>query len=319
MGGASWCGRGRRGVSTQVVSSGVIVPDGSGYVRCRVAAATFCLARRGPGIVLPRSTWILGVWHRRNPAFSNNNRDMVWSLVPLVLFCSLIAGIASQCTFSPGGPTQGPIPSFDVDAALKYDAQELGFPVRNPVFRRAGRPTRAAAASSPATAADDSSTVGFITGPGRYIQLTQSNAEELLLVPFVAGGQRLRDRSRERRGSTLDRLRRRRCRADLGLGLRRCPPPVRRAAATPDEFTHSRRRGRRHRSRSRPRISGRSGQFSSASASASRRACARRPGAPRSAWPALRRAPTVRVTRRGPGRPVRESSRRSTSSSRAAS
>ncbi|WP_157226052.1 DUF4245 family protein, partial [Rhodococcus sp. AW25M09] len=59
------------------------------------------------------------------PRILNNNRDMVWSLIPLVIACLLIAGVASQCSLSPGGPKQGPIPNFDVNTALQYDASEI--------------------------------------------------------------------------------------------------------------------------------------------------------------------------------------------------
>lgn len=124
------------------------------------------------------------------PRILHNNRDMVWSLVPLVLFCVLIAGIASQCTFSPGGPTSGPIPSFDVDAALKYDAQDLQFPVRKPETPEGWTPNSGSRSIVSGDGGGDSSTVGFITEAGRYIQLTQSNAVETVLVPFVAGGPR---------------------------------------------------------------------------------------------------------------------------------
>lgn len=124
------------------------------------------------------------------PRILHDNKDMVWSLVPLVLFCIIIAGIASQCTFSPGGPTQGPIPSVDIDSALKYDAKELGFPIRNPGVPQGWTPNSGSRAIIAGEGGGDSSTIGFITADGRYIQLTQSNAEEFPLVSHVAGGQR---------------------------------------------------------------------------------------------------------------------------------
>ncbi|WP_070380545.1 DUF4245 domain-containing protein [Rhodococcus sp. WMMA185] len=124
------------------------------------------------------------------PRILHNNRDMVWSLVPLVLFCVLIAAIASQCTFSPGGPTSGPIPSFDMNAALNYDAEDLSFPVREPVIPEGWTPNSGSRSVVSGDEGGDSSTVGFITPAGRYIQLTQSDATETALVSFVAGGPR---------------------------------------------------------------------------------------------------------------------------------
>lgn len=109
---------------------------------------------------------------------------MVWSLAPLVLFCVIIAGIASQCTFSPGGPTAGPIPEFDLDAALDYDAKELDFPIRHPGVPDGWTPN---SGSRAIVDGGDASTVGFITQAGRYVQLTQTNADETPLVAFIAG------------------------------------------------------------------------------------------------------------------------------------
>lgn len=121
------------------------------------------------------------------PRILNNNRDMVWSLIPLVIACLLIAGIASQCTISPGGPTQGPIPNFDVDAALQYDARELSFPIRNPQVPEDWTPNSGSRKSVAGDQGGDVSNVGYISGAGRYIKLTQSNATEDVLVPFVVG------------------------------------------------------------------------------------------------------------------------------------
>ncbi|QNG18016.1 DUF4245 domain-containing protein [Rhodococcus triatomae] len=124
------------------------------------------------------------------PRILQNNRDMLWSLIPLALCCILLAGIASQCSFSPGGPTAGPVPSFDLDAALKYDSQDLDFPVRHPETPEGWTPNSGSRSVVTGEYGGDSSTVGFITPPGRYIQLTQSEAGESALVSFVAGGPR---------------------------------------------------------------------------------------------------------------------------------
>ncbi|NLU82807.1 DUF4245 domain-containing protein [Rhodococcus sp. HNM0569] len=121
------------------------------------------------------------------PRILNSNRDMLWSLIPLALFAVIIAGIASQCTFSPGGPTTGPIPSFDVDAALDYDAQTLPFPVRNPEIPEGWTPNSGSRSIVTGNDGGDATTVGYIDTAGRYLQLTQSNAAEDELVRFVAG------------------------------------------------------------------------------------------------------------------------------------
>ncbi len=123
------------------------------------------------------------------PRILNNNRDMVWSLIPLVIACLLIAGVASQCSLSPGGPKQGPIPNFDVNTALQYDASEIGFPVRNPSVPEGWTPNSGSRATISGDNGGAVSTVGYITGTGAYLQLTQSSATEEQLVPFVAGSE----------------------------------------------------------------------------------------------------------------------------------
>lgn len=134
--------------------------------------------------------WILVLVASDKPRILQNNRDMLWSLIPLALMCILLAGVASQCTFSPGGPTAGPVPSFDLDSALRYDARDLDFPVRQPAVPQGWTPNSGSRSVVTGEYGGDASTVGFITPPGRYIQLTQSSAGETPLVSFVAGGPR---------------------------------------------------------------------------------------------------------------------------------
>jgi hypothetical protein len=116
-------------------------------------------------------------------------RDMVWSIAALVVFMVVIAGIASRCEWNVGGPKAGPIPNFDAHAALQYDADELGFPIREPAVPEGWTPNsgrRAILANE-----YDATTVGYIDSEGNYIQLTQSNAPEEALVPYIADEPRI--------------------------------------------------------------------------------------------------------------------------------
>lgn len=115
---------------------------------------------------------------------------MSWSLIPLVIAMLLIAGVASQCSFQPGGPSTGPAPTFDVDAGLEYDAKELGFPIRKPEVPAAWQSNSGSRSIIAGDHGGDSSTVGYITEGGRYVRFTQSDAGEDELVRFVAGGPR---------------------------------------------------------------------------------------------------------------------------------
>src|SRR5581483_11920031 len=55
-----------------------------------------------------------------------DGRDMFWSLAPLVLACVVLAGLVGMCSFQLSGPKTGPVPSYDVAAALHADATQLG-------------------------------------------------------------------------------------------------------------------------------------------------------------------------------------------------
>jgi hypothetical protein len=123
----------------------------------------------------------------QKPRILHDTRDMAWSLIPLLLIMVVVAAIASQCSFSPGGPTAGPVPSFDVDAGLKYDARELDFPIRQPKVPEDWQANSGSRSIITGEQGGDSSTVGFITPDGRYVRFTQSNAGEDELVRFVAG------------------------------------------------------------------------------------------------------------------------------------
>ncbi|MEE2034240.1 DUF4245 domain-containing protein [Rhodococcus chondri] len=133
----------------------------------------------------------------QKPRILQDTRDMSWSLIPLVLLCLIIAGVASQCSFSPGGPSAGPVPTFDIDAGLEYDAKELGFPIRHPEAPEGWQANSGSRSIITGEEGGDSSTVGFITPAGRYVRFTQSDAGEAELVRFVAGESRTATDTRE--------------------------------------------------------------------------------------------------------------------------
>ena len=124
------------------------------------------------------------------PRILHNGRDMTLSLIPLVVICVLFAALASQCSFAPFGPKAGPVPYFDVDAALQSDAASLDFPIRDPELPPDWRPNSGSRGAVAGDQGGEASTVGFITAAGHYLQLTQSEATEATLVPYVAGDRR---------------------------------------------------------------------------------------------------------------------------------
>lgn len=131
------------------------------------------------------------------PRLLQDGRDMFWSIAPLVAACILLAGLAGTCSFSPGGTTAGPVPSYDVSAALHADAQTLGFPVRLPQLPAGWQPNSGSRGSITDGRTDPTtgqrlravtSTVGYLSPTGLYVSLTQSNADEATLIPAIHSG-----------------------------------------------------------------------------------------------------------------------------------
>ncbi|HUH71530.1 MAG TPA: DUF4245 domain-containing protein [Mycobacterium sp.] len=128
------------------------------------------------------------------PRLLQDGRDMFWSLLPLVLGCILLAGMVGMCSFQPGGTNNGAIPSYDAAAALRADAQTLGFPIRLPQLPAGWQPNSGGRGGIENGRTDPStgqrlnaatSIVGYISPTGKYLSLTQSNADEDKLVGSI--------------------------------------------------------------------------------------------------------------------------------------
>jgi uncharacterized protein DUF4245 len=128
------------------------------------------------------------------PRLLQDGRDMFWSMVPLVVACIVLAGMAGMCTFAPGATNYGPVPSYDAAGALRADAQTLKIPVRLPRLpagwqansgSRGGIENGRTDPSSGERLRAVTSTVGYISPTGMYLSLTQSNADEDKLVGSI--------------------------------------------------------------------------------------------------------------------------------------
>jgi Protein of unknown function (DUF4245) len=128
------------------------------------------------------------------PRLLQDGRDMLWSLLPLVLGCILLAGLVGMCSFQPRGANKGAIPSYDAAAALRADAQTLGFPVRLPRLPAGWQPNSGRRGgiengrTDPATGQRlhaATSTLGYLSPTGMYLSLTQSNADEDKLIGSI--------------------------------------------------------------------------------------------------------------------------------------
>lgn len=119
---------------------------------------------------------------------------MFWSLVPIVAACVVLAGMVGMCTFRLGPTNRGPVPSYDVAAALRADAATLGFPIRLPLLPEGWRPNSGSRGGIDNGRTDPSmgqqlravtSTVGYLSPTGMYLSVTQSNADEAKLVASI--------------------------------------------------------------------------------------------------------------------------------------
>jgi hypothetical protein len=119
---------------------------------------------------------------------------MFWSLVPLALGCIVLAGMVGMCSFQLSGTNKGTIPSYDAAAALRADAQTLGFPIRLPHLPAGWQPNSGGRGgiengrtiqSTGQRLKAATSIVGYISPTGMYLSLTQSNADEDKLVGSI--------------------------------------------------------------------------------------------------------------------------------------
>ncbi|QLY32728.1 DUF4245 domain-containing protein [Nocardia huaxiensis] len=124
----------------------------------------------------------------QKPRNQHDYKDLIWSLVPLVLGALLIAGVARACTFTADGPTPGQIPSIDAKATLEGDARTMGFPIRMPALPEQWRPNSANKKKTiDGAGGGNISTIGYISPEGTYMQLTQTNATEDALAREIIG------------------------------------------------------------------------------------------------------------------------------------
>ena len=123
----------------------------------------------------------------QKPRIMHDYRDLFWSLIPLLLMCVAIAAIASQCSFSPDGPTPGRVPNFDVHAALHDDAHTLPFPIRDPALPEQWQANSGSRDAVTGRGGGAVSTVGYLSPQGTYMQLSQTDAAAGALADHAIG------------------------------------------------------------------------------------------------------------------------------------
>ncbi|KUI30688.1 hypothetical protein AU196_14360 [Mycobacterium sp. IS-1742] len=145
----------------------------------------------------PPQEWSGPAPKEAKPRVLQDGRDMFWSLAPLVVACVVLAGLLGMCSFQGRGPTEGPAPAHDAASALQADADALPIPIRLPALpdgwrsNSGGRSGIEAGTTDPGTGAPTRavvSRVGYLAPSGKYLSLTQSNADEDKLVESITPG-----------------------------------------------------------------------------------------------------------------------------------
>lgn len=117
---------------------------------------------------------------------------MILSLGAIVVMMVVGVGATGLCTFDPGNPENGPVPTADAPAFLNMEAAGASYPVRLPEVPEgwtANSARRAAVGGQP------SPTVGYITDKEGYLQLTQTDLPVAEAVRGYDGEVRDRDQT----------------------------------------------------------------------------------------------------------------------------
>ena len=117
-------------------------------------------------------------------------RDMVLSLVALLVLLGGILAFTKGCSFSPGGPTVDPssAPTVDVSTQLGVSAASVPFTLRQPVVPEQWHANSANVAPVGTGGASTVAVrVGWLTGNGGYLRLSQSDASAMNLAAAESG------------------------------------------------------------------------------------------------------------------------------------
>lgn len=122
-------------------------------------------------------------------ARSGGLRDMLLSMVVLAVACLILAGITSECSFSPGGPSTNSslLPTVDVGAEFQAAAAQVKFPLREMQPPSGWRANSDAVDQLGANGVNTAVRIGWITPAGHYLQVSESDAGALDLVRSAAG------------------------------------------------------------------------------------------------------------------------------------
>lgn len=119
------------------------------------------------------------------PRYLTSGKDMIWSIIPLLIVCAFVAMASGNCSVGlTGSASDDKRPAFDVADALKSDAQTMPFPIRLPPDPAGWKPNSGSRGS---VSGHVTSNVGWLTAAGSYLQLTQTDAGVDALADSLGG------------------------------------------------------------------------------------------------------------------------------------
>nr|WP_260152245.1 DUF4245 domain-containing protein [Hoyosella altamirensis] len=121
------------------------------------------------------------------PRILQDNRDMLFTMLPLVVIILLLAALAGQCSFNPGGPEPGPPPQFNAELALEYDATVVDFPIRVPDVSDEWTANSGMRGESEDGGPGIVTWVGYVTDDSLYLRYSQADMSEEELVGYHTG------------------------------------------------------------------------------------------------------------------------------------
>lgn len=111
----------------------------------------------------------------QKPRAFQSTKDIVLSLVVLLIAMFLTVGFTGLCSFDPGeADRSGPVQEVDAASVLQMDARSLDIPVRNPEMPEGWVPNSARRVM---VGGEPSSLVGWVVNGENYISLTQTGAD----------------------------------------------------------------------------------------------------------------------------------------------
>lgn len=115
---------------------------------------------------------------------------MVLTLIPFVIICLIVAGIAGSCSFRPNGPSMGQIPQYNAELAVGSQARQVGFPLRLPTTPEGWTTNSGGTEQVANTDGGVAVNVGYITDRTVYLRLSQSNLPADALLALSTDGAR---------------------------------------------------------------------------------------------------------------------------------